>query len=305
VKWNFLKMSEARTPPAESVVGSAEGAYIHIDTTLQIEAFKRGRHAALLKAALAPFKFRSTSTYVKHEFNRTWIRDCAYLYAKEEKSNSVADLFEAINRSFGSRMGQKNRLTRCLEIMVKFLSQRPNTLTPPQEICRVRSHLANVINNALVQWQRSVHHEFAGTKCWRGDVKAEFNNTGRVNFQLRECKPKLISCDVHGFFDRNKAAFSKIATDVESMGDGASPQLKKAAKRIRLAESDSKDLCNDKHCAEIGDCLIAVDGATIPAYAANNDSDWIPIANSLGKELINPLRGKAIGTAAPPSAKPE
>src|ERR1035437_3552019 len=109
-------MLEPQSATDERLLANREGPYVHIDTTLQIERQRATNGAQTTNRALAAFKFQASSTYARHEFNRTLIRDLAYLVAKSKKTNSVGNLLGEITRSFGTRQSSKNRLTRCIGI---------------------------------------------------------------------------------------------------------------------------------------------------------------------------------------------
>lgn len=270
---------------------SEQNLHIHLDTTLQIERLKTDELAEAVNKGLRDFRFRSTSSYAKHEFNRTLIRDLAFLYTHAQRASGTGDIIGQINKSFGTKLGSKNRLTRCLEIVQGFLDQRPKTLTVELEIIRLREHLALMLTTAHMVWQRSVHHEFQGTACHRAEIKPRLAPNEKIIFSLPQCRRNNIKCKIHDFFLAKLDSFEKIASKAESLGDAASKQLAGAARQIREASKDPAVLCDDRKCAKIGDAIIAVDGVELPWYGANNDEDWRPISEALGKKLLNPVRG--------------
>jgi len=283
---------------------SEQNLHIHLDTTLQIERLKTDELATAVDKGLHDFKFRSTSTYAKHEFNRTLIRDLAFLYTHAQRASGFGDIVGQIKNSFGSKLASKNRLTRCLEIIQRFLDQRPKTLTVDLEMVRLREHLAFMLANAHMVWQRSVHHEFQGTACHRAEIKPRLAPNEKIIFSLPQCRRNNIKCKIHEFFQANLASFEKIASKAEALGEAASKQLAGAAKQIREASKDPPILCDDRKCAKIGDAIIAVDGIDLPWFGANNDEDWQPISEALGKELLNPVRGKG-NTSSSTDAEPK
>ena len=67
-----------QSPPVASEVPSeGRDAAIHLDTTVMLEQFKAEPRPSKVERNLEKFKFRSTSTYARHEYNRTWVRDMA------------------------------------------------------------------------------------------------------------------------------------------------------------------------------------------------------------------------------------
>ncbi|MCY2953828.1 MAG: hypothetical protein NTU53_17915 [Planctomycetota bacterium] len=274
-----------------------KGRGIHIDTTLQLERLKTTRRAAVVEATLCQYNFRSTSTYARHELNRAWLRDLAWLYATALTAKRLEDVYDAMLKSFGHQQASKNRLTRCLEIATAFLQTRPDSLTPDLEVLRLREHLVYALTQSHTAWRRSVHHEFDGTGCIRADEQPKRASNERIIFTLPQCRRNRINCKIHSFFEANRKCFEQIAQKAEAMGDAASGQLRRAAEVIRSALNDAAGLCDDRRCAELGDALIAIDGMEVGCFGANNDREWVPIAEALERELVNPVRVQG-GTAA-------
>ncbi|HET6251100.1 MAG TPA: hypothetical protein VFE47_25660 [Tepidisphaeraceae bacterium] len=286
-------MQSMNEPPldcAEGRLPSGDGPYIHVDTTLQIEQLKTPLRAEVVKRALAEYKFRSTSTYARFEFNRTLLRDLAYLYVRAQKARGLGDILGEINKAFTSRMASRNRLARCLEVIQHFLDIRPGNLTPDLELLRFREFLVYGMTQAHVAWGRSVHHEFNGTQCARAEERPMRAANDNIIFSLPRCRPSKINCQIHHFYSSNSGRFKTLGDKIKALGDGASAQMKRAAEVLNSAAENPKQLCDDRICAKIGDLLIAVDGLDLPRYGANNDEDWRPISEALGKLLVNPLR---------------
>src|SRR5690348_13556940 len=235
---------------------------IHVDTTLQIERFKTPVRADRVNRALGKFPFQSTSTYARYEFNRTLLRDLAYLYARCQKATQLGDIIGALNHAFGGRLASKNRLTRCLEVIQAFLDVRPRgtAISPEVELIRLREHIAFGLTQAHLVWERSVTHHYDGTSCVRSrEVPTRAANESII-FSLSNCKPTKIQCRVHQFFEDNKTHFVTIATHLKAAGDSASPQMQKALREIDSALVNPTRLCDNANCAKLGDAIIAVDG---------------------------------------------
>jgi hypothetical protein len=280
-------------------------AGVHLDTTVMLEQFKVASRAAKVVKALSHFRFKSTSTFARHEMNRTWLSDLAYLYEQARKYNRIEDIYAQIGRSFHG--GQYARLTRCLEIMQSLLSVSPGTISRDAELARLRSHIAHAITNMHAYWNRKIVHQFDGTLCFIATIRPVMAPNGMIEFALGRCKTKNIRCCVHDFFDQHRNLFEKVRTKVNSLKD-ASNQLKAAAETLLQTANNSKHLCDSNNCRRIGDALIAIDSESVPVMAANNDRDWVPIAEALEKKLINPTRDREESlfplTPSPPPAPP-
>jgi hypothetical protein len=279
-------------------LSQVRGPYIHVDTTLQIDRLKAPARATLVKNALAPFKFRSTSTYARYEFLRSWVRDLVWLYTNSEKCKRRSDIDEAILRSFGAQQAPKSRLTRTLEIINAYLKTGENEELPADvQVVRLRAHLARCATTVQTAWGRAVHYEFNGTSCIRAQEVPRLAPNGKMIFTLNDCRRGKIHCHVHRFFEAHQARFEQLAAKADALGRDASAQFTKAAEQIRRAAGDPEHLCDNTKCARIGDSIIALDGMQLPVFGANNDAEWKPIAEVLGKQLFNPFKD-----AKPPSA---
>jgi len=267
--------------------GDPNSTGIHLDTSVMLEQFKVASRAYKVVDALCPFRFKSTSTFARHELNRTWLTDLAFLYEQTRKHRRIEDVNAQIGKSFQG--GQKARMTRCLEIMQAHMSVFPGSISLDAALARLRGHLAHAIVNMQAWWDRKVSHQFNGTSCFIAQVRPTMAQNGMVDFVLGRCKPKHIRCRVHEFFDKESERFRQIVAKVQSLED-ASEQSRTSAETLRQAAGNSKHLCDSNNCRRIGDALIAVDCESVPVLAANNDRDWVPLAEVLEKKLINPTR---------------
>jgi hypothetical protein len=274
--------------PQAAVPLTVRGSSVHLDTTVIIQQFKTPRDSQATKLALADFHFRSTSTYATHEFGRTWIRDLVYLYEASKNVHRPEELVGMIKKSFHG--GPQSRLTRCLEIVERYLGDIPNTMPYGAVMMRLREHFSHAVLNAKTYFDRTIHHKFDGTGCFRATIHPSRSPDDFIDFTLPTCKRNNIRCRIHHFFREEQEKFTSIADAVERLGALASEQATKSAAEIRRAVEDPERLCEDKTCAKIGDALIGVDSEAVPVLAANNDVDWAPIATVLGKQLINPTR---------------
>jgi hypothetical protein len=263
-------------------------AAIHLDTTVMLEQFKAEPRPSKVERNLEKFKFRSTSTYARYEYNRTWVKDMAYLYARAGQVAGIHELYGEIGRSFQG--GQKNRMTRCLEILEKRLGEVPQTVSLGDALLRLREHISLAILNSQAYWDRRVHHHFERTGCVRASIKPRREASGLIIFAVPHCKRSDIRCKINEFFISERQTFITVKSAIDRLGDKASDQCKQASVELAKAVSDPERLCEDKNCAQLGDVLIAVDSGKVTTLAANNDKDWIPIANALDKQLINPCR---------------
>ena len=200
----------------------------------------------------------------------------------------IQELYGQIGRSFQG--GQKNRMTRCLEILEKRLGEVPQTVSLGDALLRLREHISLAILNSQAYWDRRVHHHFDQTGCVRALIKPRRQANDLIIFTVPRCKRSDIRCKINKFFISEQQTFITVKNAIDSLGDKASDQCKQASIELAKAVSDPERLCEDKNCARLGDILIAADSGSVSTLAANNDKDWIPIANALGKQLINPCR---------------
>ena len=112
----------------------------------------------------------------------------------------------------------------------------------------------------------------------------------KIDVAIPQCRHGRAVCGMSDFFEDNRPLFMAIREAIDEQGDNASDELKTASRLIENAEKNPESLCDDRVCRKLGDVLIAVDGAALDTFAANNDKEWALLAKVLGKDLINPVR---------------
>ena len=267
---------------------SVRKSAVHIDTSLQIELCKDPESVRVVERALSEFTFHSTSTYTRLEFKRAWLRDLAYLHRISRDVRSFDQILTEMNKRLGAHSGNARRLNRCLQGIASFLSRVPDETSFGVMLVRFRCHLEQTVLGAFEWWERPLTHVFTGTQCVRANEKPSLAG-GKLDVTIPRCKRERIACAVHTFFEEEKDKFLSIAAAIEGAGASASTELKTIHKTIRIAERDPEHLCNDRHCSQMADALIAVDSGFVGTFAANNDREWELLAKTLGRELINPV----------------
>lgn len=263
---------------------------VHIDTSLQIERCKEPKKAEIVERALEAFGFKSTSSYAKFEFKCAWLRDLAYLYSCSQKVDRLEELLGYVNDKLNAHPANRCRVSRCLQGIESFLSKVPGEIPYAASIIRLRSHIRNAILGAYAWWESSITHEYNGTGCVRADEQPTELPGGKIDVSVPRCSRNNVKCTIHQFFERNKQHFITIGLAIKELGNNASEELQQAGKIIEDAQKNPEGLCDDGICRRLGDVLIAVDGLNMDCFAANNDKEWVVLAEVLGKELINPVR---------------
>jgi len=263
---------------------------VHIDTSIQIEKCKAPKKAKVVEESLKAFRFKSTSSYAKYEFKNAWLRDLAYLYSASQKVGRLEDLLGYISDRLGAHPANRSRVSRCLQAVERFLSQVPGSISYEASLARVRSLLRNAILGAYAWWDSSITHEYNGTGCVRAYEQPKELSGGKIDVSVPRCSRDNIKCTIQRFFEQNKQHFIAIGLAIKELGNNASEELQQAKKIIEDAEKNREGLCDDGVCRRLGDVLIAVDGLNMDCFAANNDKEWMLLADVLGKELINPVR---------------
>lgn len=263
---------------------------VHIDTSLQIERCKAWKKAQIVEEGLKNFGFKSISTYAKLEFKRAWLQRLLYLYSASQNVNRLDELIGYINDRLGSHPIQRRRLNTCFQAIESFLSKINEALSPTAQVIRLRSHIRNAIIGAYTWWDSSVTHEYNGTGCARAAEQPTQLSGGKIDVSVPRCSRNNIKCTIHQFFEQNKRHFIVVRLAIKELGNNASEELQQAKEIIEDAEKNPDSLCDDGVCRRLGDVLIAVDGLNMDCFAANNDKEWVILAEVLGKELINPVR---------------
>jgi hypothetical protein len=174
--------------------------------------------------------------------------------------------------------------------MEKFLRLENNMLSERARLYQLKSFCKATVLLAAEELRSMIVHEFKGTGCVRAEELPVEKADGSLDVVIRQCRPTSIQCRVHDFFSEHIDAFKLLAAAIEA-AQKPSGELKKMAQQIRLAEVDPKVLCDGSGCTLVADALIAMDGKTMSAFAANNDAEWILIARTLGINLVNPVKG--------------
>ena len=264
---------------------------LHIDTSVQIERCKGTETAGSVERVIKDFKFKTTSTYAKLEFKRAWLQRLAYLHSASFKVERDDQLLEYVNKKLGAHPAHRRMMSTCLQAIISFLLQINGPLTPQARLLRLRSHIRSSVLGAHTWWtEYSVEHEFDGTGCIRAQEKPT-ERGGVLDVSIPKCNRSNINCSIHQFFSENLDVFLYIKSRIEALGQSASDELKRANEIISKSMDDPTHLCNTKICAAIGDVIIAVDGIKMGCFAANNDKEWVFLANVLSKKLINPVKG--------------
>jgi len=263
---------------------------LHIDTSLQIERCKIPAISDIVEKTIEAFDFSSTSTFAKFEFLRAWIRDLLYLYDNSLDIKRPEDLTGLVNHRLNKCPYNKRRVSRCLDGIQKYLSLTPGNIPYDAAVVRFRAHLRNGILGSNTWWERSIHYEFDGTGCMCAKEKPVQRVGGRIEMIIKKCKPERIECQIKSFFEKNKHLFIKIKEAIESLDSGASKELLNAKDTIETVLKKPYKLCDDSVCSKLGDIIIAIDGIEMDTFAANNDKEWVLIAQTLDKQLLNPLK---------------
>lgn len=260
-----------------------------VDTSLLIEQQKGSTRSQRVRSALAVYGFKGASTYSKLEIKRAWAQRLGYIYnlCRLPNITSVADVLEAVNRL--SHPGHQRLVRTCIDAILGFLREGDVRMLDRAGLARLRAHCKNAVLSLSESIQEMVTGEFDGTACVRAAELPRENADGSLDVTIRRCRPDNIQCTVHTFFEENRGVFDSIARYVDEASN-CSDELKHMRDHIRTAQANPVHLCDDKHCCKLADMLIAVDGRDMDEFAANNDVEWIPISQILGKPLVNPMR---------------
>jgi hypothetical protein len=260
---------------------------VHIDTSLQIEQQKVPAQADRVRVALAKYAFRSTSSYARKEFKRAWLMDMNLIYKVSNGCKNIAEVYTKIHSSLWNPHA-KRRLQRCLDAIRTFFNDLPGGTPTSVQVIRLRTHLAEAILTGFIAWERSVTHEFDGTRCIRAKERPARAANGAIDVVVRECRPTKIQCAVHTFFSEHQDDFRKIQLSIHRE-TAPSTELQRTASVIEAANKNPTILCDSKKCSAMSDALIAVDGIKMDHFAANNPREWKTISAALNKPLINPV----------------
>ena len=263
---------------------------MHIDTSLQIERCKASTKAYVVERALEPYRFKSTSTYAKLEFKRAWLQRLAYIYSACFDVARMDELLGYVNDRLGSNPKLLRKLTTTIQAIEVYLSKIVGSLTPEVQLIRFRSHVRKGITGAYAWWDSSTTYQYHGTECKRAIEEPRQLPNSKIDVSIPQCKREKTCCGIRRFFEENRLEFIKLKRAIEKLGETKSSEIQEWKDVIKNAEKDPQSLQDSKICAKLSDAIIAVDGLDINCFAANNDKDWMFLAEVFGKELLNPVR---------------
>jgi len=269
----------------------AAGKTILVDTSLLIELQKADKKALPVREAVSHFRFKGASSYSKLEFKRAWVKEIAYIHerCRQPAVRLIADVVDQVQQRLSSPH-QRRRVQTCLQAIAAFLEVAKGALSDRAQLVRLRAFCKTRVLEAAIALREAITGEFKGTACVRAEEPPTEHSDGSLNVTIRHCSPDRIQCRVHTFFSKNEDHFAQLANEIDS-NPGASQELKTMRDHIRLAQREAIHLCDDKHCSKLADSIIAVDGKNMDVFAANNDKEWITIAKTMTKPLVNPVSG--------------
>lgn len=262
-----------------------------IDTTLQLEQQKIKPRPTVVETALSGFHFRAASSYSRLEAKRAWVQRLAYIHTESKQVDSIPQLLDRITRKLGSHPGHRRRLTTSIEAISSYSERLKGSMSGHAAMERFRYLIVDAVLSLNTWWDRSIHHEFDGTKCVRAKEFPTFDlRTETIQAGIARCVRSKIQCNIHNFRSNNAANFEKIIDSVSGCHHGAdkSPELVAAAAILEASKVDATHLCDDGVCAKIGDCLITVDGLKMSHFASTNAREWGPLARTFDRVFLNP-----------------
>jgi hypothetical protein len=264
-----------------------------VDTTLQIEQQKITPRPQAVKDVLSQFRFRASSTYSRFEAKNSWIKRLAYIHAESKQVESIPQLLDRINRKLGSHPQNDRKLRTAIEAISACSDRLKGGLSGRAAMERFRYLVVDAVLSLNTWWDRSVHHEFDGTRCVRARERPTFDvKTESIEAGVPRCVPSRIFCGIHTFIVDKAAYFQKIIDAVKqgTHGTEKSLELKASATVLEEAKADPTHLCNDQICRKLGDCLIAVDGIEMSHFASTNAREWEPLCGIFEKQLVAPSK---------------
>lgn len=255
-----------------------DDAALFLDTTAQFNRQStRQEVREEVDRLISSVRITGTSTYSRLEFKRSFVQDLAYLHGKLRQFGSLRALFSHLSRL---QQQQHRKLSRVLAHLGRFYQDFPGG-----ERETVEAILLVIEANALtvMEWfDESVDYVTDGTGCVRSKDPPRLVR-GHLDVTVKICRVADVRCRIHRFFEENRAAFERIAVEIDKLPDADnSNELRAARGIIRQALTDPVMLCNDRVCRRLGDALIGVDGKGFPSIASSNVREFRVICEALG-----------------------
>jgi hypothetical protein len=238
------------------------------------------RSRAEVSALLASARLVGTSTFSKLEFKLSFLRDLAYLHGKLYQFRSIP---RVLHHLATLPPPHHRRLQRALDHLARFF-----TFHGGDEAATVDAILLSIENGVANYWDTfdtSVDYVADGTGCVRSRDAPRLNRD-RVEVTHKQCRPDLINCRIHRFFEENRQAFQGVAVAIASLPEERlTNELRTFQRLITEASADPTVLCDDRNCRRFGDAIIAADAGGFPVIVSSNQREFEVLCAALQKRL--------------------
>lgn len=209
-----------------------------------------------------------STSYVKTEINRNFLKDIIYLYSLLIEERDLSEVFKRV-KSFPLTPRDRDR---CWDILSKITNK--GELRLEDSVAR----LANLITGLHKLLFKDIFLIQSGTECPLADEKIEYlAPIYRISIS---CTKKSPDCLIQKFMEKNKQNLRNICNYISS-----DPDFEKLHRLlVKVIENPKKS--KGRNCFTLSDIIICLDSPINYAIYSTNIKDFKPICASLGKKFV-------------------
>ncbi len=260
----------------------ASGTAVFLDTTIQIGRFV---HAPEMKerirARISAYDVSVTGLVVRLEFKRRLLREAEYLLRLLNRLGSYRKVIRHVTDNLPPQQARKRNI--CLEALETVLDEGDADLTE-----RARIYLRSLLTQGLREFDAVVDSVLkeSGLYCARLGVR-ELKKYHKYDLGRDKCDAHHKACGMAAFLQAHKNDLRKVRAHLSTLDSNEkSDELQRAEAFIALYFNKPEDALRDEPCLRVGDLMIAIESAQIPAFYTMNGKESQHLCRPLGQELV-------------------
>jgi len=256
---------------------------LFLDTTVQIDrATKDYPTNSRIKQVISKYNAILSSSYVKMEYKRRYIRDLIYLNSLAQDSDSLGDIFSRLTQLPSE---QQRKLRIVIASIAHFFYEFQQVIIQgaiSNEILEMlRIYLPEAIELAWEQFEDVLTDLLNETNCYLAKEKPQKKGK-KFDSKVCHCTRGRIRCDIVQFLENHRASFEKIL-DAYRKAPSLDDEQAKAKKMLEIVLKIPQEMANYKKCWNLGDVIIGIESPTDAILFNNNPRHFQVICHALGK----------------------
>lgn len=261
----------------------ANGSAVFVDTTIQIARFVHSPEMKRrIRERIRTYDVCVTGLLVRLEFKRRLLREAEYLLRKLQRLGSYAKLRRHIDDVLPRQQQRKRNI--CVEILDTYYENESDA----DRTDRLRLYLRSLITGGLREFDGLVDRVIpdSGLVCARRGIR-EVKKYSKYDFGPDNCDETEEPCGLAPFLEKHRTRLRAILGVLEALApNDKTAELAIAEDFIRLFFRDPLSALRDQPCRKVGDLLIALESAEIPAFYTMNASESRHLTRALEQLLV-------------------